>query len=380
MKESLLLFILSCAICPVFSQNSTDTIASQKLKEDRIISISLPESYGKDKNRKYPLLLLLDSDYLFKPFTGALKFGNYWDDLPELIVVGIKQNKPFDRELESEIDNKTGLPLDRSSQFFDFIAMELVPTLEKKYSIAAFKIIAGHDVTASFMNLFLYKENPLFDAYISMSPELPKDMETRIPERLNLIKKPIFYYQSTADGDIKKMRELIKTLDTNIREVKNPKLYYQFDDFKNASHYSLVLFSIPNALYHIFGAYQPISSTEFQEKIVTLPGDYVGYLTKKYDLIEKSYGIKMPIRFNDFKAIEAAILKNKAFAELEQLSVMSKKSYPRAMLSQYQLGLFYEKTGDYKKAAKAYTNGYNLDEIGNLTKYFMLEKADQMKP
>jgi predicted alpha/beta superfamily hydrolase len=363
----------------VFSQNSTDTIASQKLKEDRIISISLPESYGKDKNRKYPLLLLLDSDYLFEPFTGALKFGNYWDDLPELIVVGIKQNKPFERELESEIDNKTGLPLDRSLQFFDFIAMELVPTLEKKYSIAPFKIIAGHDVTASFMNLFLYKENPLFDAYISMSPELPKDMETILPARLNLIKKPVFYYQSTADGDVQKMQEFIKRLDTNIRAVKTPKLYYQFDEFKNASHYSLVLFSIPNALYHIFGAYQPISSTEFQENIVTLPGDYVGYLTKKYDLIENSYGIKMPIRFNDFKAIEAAILKNKAFAELEQLCLLSKKSYPRAMLSQYQLGLFYEKTGDFKKAAKAYMNAFNMDSIGSLNKDFMLEKADQMK-
>ncbi|CAM4030184.1 alpha/beta hydrolase [Flavobacterium antarcticum] len=378
MKKQVLLFVLSLFVCPVFAQKTTDTIHSQKLKEDRIISISLPASYGKEKNKKYPLLLLLDGDYLFEPFNGALKFGNYWDDLPEVIVVGIDQSRPYSRDSESDVD-QNGLPIEKGAQFFDFISMELLPTLEKKYDIAAFKIIAGHDVTAGFMNLFLYKDNSPFDAYISMSPELGTEMETRLPSRLSLIKKPLFYYQSTADGDLKKMQDLIKTLDTNIKSVKNSNLYYQFDDFKNASHYSLVLFSIPNALYHIFGAYQPISSTEFQTKIVTLPNDYVGYLTKKYDIIEKSYGIKMPIRINDFKAIEAAILKNNAFAEFEQLATLAKKSYPRAMLSQYHMGMFYEKTGDTKKAAKAYMNAYNMDEIGNLTKDFMLEKADQMK-
>ena len=379
MKKHLFLLIVSFSFSSIFAQFKLDTITSARLKEDRVISISLPYSYGKEKNKKYPLLLLLDGNYLFEPFSGALKYGNYWDDLPEVITVAIDQGKPFDRELESDVDDQNGLPIEKGAQFFDFITMELMPYLEKKYTIAPFKIIAGHDVTAGFLNLFLYKDNPLFDAYISMSPEFPKDMETRITKRLNLINKPLFYYQSTADGDLKKMQDLIKTLDTNIKTVNNPNLYYQFDDFKNASHYSLVLHSIPNALYHIFGVYQPISNTEYQEKIVKLPSDYVGFLTKKYDIIEKSYGIKMPIRINDFRAIEAAILKNNAFTEFEQLAALSKKSYPKAMLSQYHMGMFYEKTGDTKKANKAYMNAYNMEEIGSLTKDFMLEKADAMK-
>ena len=379
MKKHLFLLIVSFSFSSIFAQFKLDTITSARLKEDRVISISLPYSYGKEKNKKYPLLLLLDGNYLFEPFSGALKYGNYWDDLPEVITVAIDQGKPFDRELETDADDQNGLPIEKGAQFFDFISMELVPYLEKNYAIAPFKIIAGHDVTAGFLNLFLYKDNPLFDAYISMSPEFPKDMETRIPTRLNLINKPLFYYQSTADGDLKKMQDLIKTLDTNIKTVNNPNLYYQFDDFKNASHYSLVLHSIPNALYHIFGVYQPISNTEYQEKIVKLPSDYVGFLTKKYDIIEKSYGIKMPIRINDFRAIEAAILKNNAFTEFEQLAALSKKSYPKAMLSQYHMGMFYEKTGDTKKANKAYMNAYSMEEIGSLTKDFMLEKADAMK-
>ncbi len=379
MKNCFLIGFFCLFTIPIFAQKSTDTIHSEKLKQERVISISLPASYGKEKNKKYPLVLLLDGDYLFEPFTGALQYGNFWDDLPEVIVVGIHQGKPFDRELESTVDEENGLPIDRGAQFFDFIGLELLPALEKKYTIAPFKIVAGHDVTAGFMNLFLYKDEPLFDAYISMSPELPKDMETHIATRLDVVKKPIFYYQSTADGDLKKMQKLIKTLDTNIKVLRNPNLNYHFDDFKNAAHYSLVLYSIPNALYHIFGAYQPISNAEFQDKIVTLPSNYVGYLTKKYDIIEKSFGIKMPIRINDFKAIEAAILKNNAFAEFEQLASLSKKSYPKSMLHQYHMGMFYEKTGDTKKASKAYLTGYNMEEIGSLTKDFMLEKSEQLK-
>lgn len=379
MKQYFLLCVFSVFTISLFAQNSTDTIRSAKLNEDRVISISLPASYGKEKNKTYPLLLLLDGDYLFEPFSGALRYGNFWDDLPEVIVVGINQGNPFDRDAESAADDINGLPFEKGAQFFDFITMELLPALQKKYTISPFKIIAGHDVTAGFMNLFLYKENSLFDAYISMSPEFPKEMETNVATRLNVAKKPIFYYQSTADGDLKKMQDLIKTLDTKVKAIKNPNLFYQFDDFKNSSHYSLVLHSIPNSLYHIFSAYQPISSSEFQNKIVTLSADYVGYLTKKYDIIEKSYGIKMPIRVNDFKAIEAAILKNKAYAEFEQLAALSRKSYPKTMLHQYHMGMFYEKTGDNQKAAKAYTNAYQMEEIGNLTKDFMLEKAEQMK-
>lgn len=379
MKKYLLLIALSLFLSPIFGQTTTDTIHSLKLKEDRVISISLPPSYGKEKNRVYPLLLVLDGDYLFESFSGALQYGNYWDDLPEVIIVGVKQSGTFDRNLESERDENSGLPIKKGAQFFDFIGMELLPALEKKYTISPFRIIAGHDVTAGFANLFLFKENPLFDAYISMSSEFPESNTTQIAERLNLIKKPIFYYQSTADGDLKKMQEMIKTLDTNIKAITKPDLYYHFDNFSNASHYSLVLYSIPNALYHIFSAYQPISNNEFQQKIVTLPGNYVGYLKNKYDLIEKAYGMSMPIRLNDFKAIEAAILKNKAYSEFETLAEMARKNYPKSMLYHYHMGMFYEKTGDTKKAFKAYSSAFQMEEIGSLTKDFMLEKAEQMK-
>jgi hypothetical protein len=212
-----------------------------------------------------------------------------------------------------------------------------------------------------------------------MSPELPVAMEKNIPDRFAILDQSIYYYQSSADGDVKKMQTRIKELDAGLKTVNKPTFNYRFDEFKGASHYSLVLHSIPNALYQFFAVYQPISTAEFTEKIIILPSGYVDYLINKYAVLEKSLNIKMTIRINDFKAIEAAILKNNAFDEFDKLSDLSKKQYPKSMLSDYHKAMFYEKTGDFKKAAKAYQSAFQKEEIGDLTKDMMLDKADELK-
>jgi predicted alpha/beta superfamily hydrolase len=378
MKKIILFLFFICSNA-IFSQKITDTISSKRLNEDREITIGLPPSYDKHPNQKYPVLVLLDGDFLFDAFQGALSYSNYWDDLPEIIIVGISQNKNNERETDCAVDQENGLPTEKGEAFFEFIGLELLPYIEKKYRTAPFKMIAGLDTTAGFLNCYLYKDVPLFDAYISMSPELPKGMEEQLPDRLAAIQKPIFYYHSSGDGDMKKMRNRILALDEVAKKINKPTLNYRFDDFKGASHYSLVLNSIPSALYQIFSVYQPISTTEFNEKIAVLTSGYVDYLVRKYDVIEKSFALKLPIRLNDFKAIEAAILKNKAYPEFEKLAQLAKKSYPKSMLADYQMGQMYEKKGETAKAVKSYMMAYQREEIGDLTKDMMIERADELK-
>lgn len=376
MKKLLLILLFSTSL---FSQKTTETFASARLGETREITIGLPDSYEKNTNKRYPILLLLDGDYLFDPFYGAISYGAYWDDLPETIIIGISQNKNGERIDDSNYDELNSLPSGKGAQFFEFIGGELLPFIEKKYRVAPFRIIAGHDTTAGYLNFFLYKDAPIFNAYISLSPELVPEMETRIPELFSKLKQPIFYYQSTGDGDIKDILESVKKLDTNIKTTANPIINYRYDAFNGASHYSSVLYSIPNALYQIFDCYKQISMTEYTEKIAVLQNGYVKYLTDKYDGISKTLSLKVPIRVSDFKAIEAAILKNKAYSELEKLSEIARKNYPKSMLADYELGLMYEKLSDYKKAAKAYQKATQFDEIGDLTQDMMFEKLEEMQ-
>ena len=378
MKKSLL-FLLFIFSSPIFSQKIIDTIASKSLDEDREITISLPNSYENQPKQRFPILVLLDGDFLFDPFQGALSYGNYWDDLPEVIIIGITQNKNNERSADCTIDKTNGLPSEKGERFYEFIGLELIPYIEKKYRVAPFKMIAGLDTTASFLNYFLFKDTPIFDAYIAMSPEHPSGMEEQIPDRLAVITKPIFYYHSIGDGDSKKMRNRNIALDELAKKIEKNSLYYKFDDFKGASHYSLVLNSIPSALYHIFSVYQPISNSEYNDKIVGLPSGYVDYLTKKYEILEKSFSLKIPIRVNDFIAIEQAILKNKAYAEFNDLAQLAKKYYPKSMLADYEMGQMYEKMDENSKALKSYMAAYQREEIGDLTKDMLLNKMEELK-
>lgn len=378
MKHLLIAFFVFLSVS-CLAQLKTINFNSEKLKEKRDLYISLPASYEKNKTKQYPLLVLLDGDYLFNPFTAALTYGSYWDDLPEVIIVGISQNKNDQRNIDCGVDPVTGMPDGKSIDFFDFISLELIPMIQKEYRTTNFKIIAGHDTTASFLNFFLYKDNPLFNAYISLSPEFPVNMDETMPDLLANSKIPLFYYLSTADGDAKKMRERILNLDTSLKAVKNPELNYKFDDFKEASHYYQVLHSIPSALYQIFSAAEPISVLEYKTKIVTLKEGYVDYLKKKYDIVENSFGIKSPIRISDFKAIEAAIMENKDYNELDALSILADKNYPKSMLGDYELAIMFEKKGDNPRAVRYYMSGFGKEEIADLTKDMMFAKAEELK-
>ena len=376
-KLFLLLFLIYSA--SNFGQVTKIMYPSLKLNGEREITIGLPKNYDKNPEKKYPLVIILDGDYLFDPFLGALRYGAYWDDLPETITVGISQNKNNERESDSTYGENTGLPIDQGSAFYEFIGLELIPYIQEKYRLAPFKIIAGHDTTAGFLNFYLYKDVPLFDGYISMSPILAKGMINEIPKRLAVIQKPIFYYLSTADGDIKKMQTNIRELDSVVSTVSNSKLNYKFNNFKGENHYSMVSISIPKALSSFFYTYSPISIKEFLEVIVKLPDGHVDYLVNKYENIKKTLSINMPIRINDYRAIEAAILKNKTYDEFKNLSDLAKRDYPKSMLSDFYLALMYEKKGDFKKASKLYQGAYLKEEIRDLTTQIMLDKADELK-
>jgi uncharacterized protein len=377
--RKLLLLISFIIALPLFAQKETMTISSPQLGEDREITISLPLSYTKDSKKKFPLVFLLDGDYLMDPFLGALNYGAFFEDFPEVIVVGLTQNYNHERETDCVIEEATGLPIGKGNIFFDFIGMEVIPMITKKYRVAPFKIIAGHDITAAFANFFLYKDQPLFNAYISISPELPTMMEEQVPERLQLVNQPLFYYQSTCDGDVKKMQDKIIMLDALAKEINRPNINYKFDYFKNASHYSMVLQSIPNALYHVFASYRPISTDEFTQKIVPMTTGQTEYLKNKYEMLESLFSIKKPVRYLDFKAIASGILNTGNFEELEKLSEYAKKIYPKSLLSDYYLAVMNEKTGLLDKAKKNFKDAYQKEAIGELTKDMMLSKIYEYK-
>jgi len=91
------------------------------------------------------------------------------------------------------------------------------------------------------------------------------------------------------------------------------------------------------------------------------------------------YGLDKQIRINDFNAAEAALKKNEDWEAFKLLGKLAKEEYPETMLGLYYTGVHYEKIGEPKKAIKAYTSAYIMEEIGRLTKDDMLHYAEVIK-
>ena len=132
-----------------------DTIKSSFLNERRAIEIQLPRSYEADVMKKYPLILVMDGDYMFNLVSGSVDYLSFWGDIPENLVVGISQrDSRFDDS--SNLDPIDYTPISSTANFYDFLVNELIPFITKNYRVSNFRILVGHERTANFINFFLF--------------------------------------------------------------------------------------------------------------------------------------------------------------------------------------------------------------------------------
>jgi len=376
MKRLTLIAAILLVVQTSVAQNLLKKIQSFHLEDSREIKIGLPKSYKSNPDKKYPLILTLDGDYLFDPVLGTVKYMSYWEDMPESIVVGIKQKNT--RREDCQYDSNTDLPEYKAKNFYNFISTELITYLQDNYRLSKFKMIVGHDYTANFINYFL-TENPLFQAYINLSPEYAPSMTEKISAALSSMTKKTWYYLATGQNDAKNLRSDIIIMDDELKKIENENVVYKFNDFKDTSHYSLVNYAVPRALNDIFSIYRPISKKEYKEVILNLEYSPYDYLLEKYKIVENLTGVKEIIRVNDFVAISTALEKKEDWKELERLGKLARRTYPDYMLGNYYLAKAYENTDKIKLAMKTYQNGYLLEEVSFITKDFMLDKAERIK-
>ena len=373
MKKTLLLLVLLTSF--VNAQVVYETVPSLNLSEPRQVKIQLPRNYESNKDKDYPVIVVLDADYLFEPVAGNVDYYSYWEDMPQAIVVGIMQP---DRMADTQYDETNFLPVGEGKLFFDFIGSELFPWLSKKYRLAPFNLIIGHDATAGFANYFLMKNPPLFNAYVSLSPDLAPQMSERLTDILQHTENKIFYYQATGSQDIAPLRDATLALNTSLENIENSNINYYFDNFEEATHYTLVGRGIPSALEQIFSIYRPITKKEFEEQVLNAESPYA-YLIEKYEIIENLFGMNDRIRINDFIAIAAALEKKSDWEGFEDLGKLARKEYPETVLGSYYLGKSYEGKGDTKKAMRTYESALVLKSAGDIDKDVLMARAQRIK-
>ncbi|HET8854649.1 MAG TPA: alpha/beta hydrolase-fold protein [Salinimicrobium sp.] len=354
------------------------TVPSSKLEEDRDIVIQLPAGYETNTEKEYPVIIVLDGNYLFEPVAGNVDYYSYWDEIPESIVVGVNQTST--RQEDCLYDDQRFLPVRTGAAFFEFLGMELMPYIDKNYRTADYSVVAGHDLTANFASYYLLKEDYLFDAYINLSPDFAPEMAGRLYNALSTTEAPVWFYLATSAGDVPFIREACVALNEQLQGIENENFHYTFSKFEEGTHYSMVGNAIPDALISIFEAYRPITTQEYETKIVNNPEvSPYDFLLKKYEVIEEYYHLETPIRTNDFLAIGKALEFNQNWDDLEKLGKLAQEHYPNSMLGTYYIARSLEAMGKPRKAMETYQMGYGKEEIAFLTVDFMLGKAKLIK-
>jgi hypothetical protein len=239
-------------------------------------------------------------------------------------------------------------------------------------------MIVGYDVTANFENYWLFKDNSLFNAYISISPTLAPDMETHVPSRLESMSQQIFY-QLIVEGEKSKQIPRINAMHNAIKAIDKENLHYYFDEYPTADHISIATYGIGKAFDNIFGMFKPISPKEYKTQILTSEEPVFNYLENKYKGIEDLFGIKKAVDLNDVMAIYAGTRKKEDVESLKPLSDLCKAEFPGTMLGFYFEAEYYEQLGEPKKALRTFEKAFGMDEIDFLTKDMALEKIDALK-
>ena len=355
-----------------------DTIVSKFLNEKRSIEIQLPRSYDVELEKKYPLMLVLDGEYMFNIVSGSVDYLSYWGDIPENLVVGLNQKDTRFKD-SSVFDNLTHTPITSTANFYDFIVSELIPYMSKNFRISEFKVIVGQERTANFANFFLLKQNPIFRGVISISPRISTNMKSYLAQQLSKTNSKIVYTLSTSTNDFESIYKNVSDLNNSLDSIDNKNLRFQSLIFEKENHYILPSISVPSSIRATYSLYSDIDKTEYDSIISRLETSPIDYVKNKYLLIKNFYDEDKKISINDFMAIEEYIEDNEYFNLYDELSKLANDEYPGTILPSYYKGRYVEETGDPERAMYIYRSAYNMKEVKGLTKEYLLELAERIK-
>lgn len=102
------------------------------------IYVRLPEDYGGQTDRRYPVVYLLDGDSTFPYLAPHHLFLHYDDKLPEAVLVGIAYGsfaKPLNRRHIDFMPPADGVATTDAGaeQFLEFLKDELIPQVDRRF-------------------------------------------------------------------------------------------------------------------------------------------------------------------------------------------------------------------------------------------------------
>lgn len=178
----LLISILSVVSCSNKRNYSIPAIYSENVKDSFELYIDLPPNYQMDST-KYSVVFYMDANLkMGKEIRRQIKLEVNKQNLEYVIFVGIGHIGPY-RKLRRRdfippvmnlgiIKESKDEYFGHADQFYEFLTLELIPYVNKKYPNNKRYSYIGHSFSGLFAFYCLFKDPTLFKNHIALSPSL----------------------------------------------------------------------------------------------------------------------------------------------------------------------------------------------------------------
>lgn len=229
-----------------------DSLQSDILKQNRKLSIFLPEGYDAP-NVKFPVIYVLDADGRDQHVVPTARFLFVNNRMPKAIIVGvfnIDRNHDFLPDSSQSATSGGG-----ADNFVLFFRNELIPYINKKFKTDSYDVLVGHSFGGVFAMHALLMDPDLFNAYIAIDPSFwyknqmqVKSAQNEFPKAKNW-NKTIFITGRDGGG----MKDMGITSMEKVMENSAPKdLNWKVVAYTDEDHGSVPFKSVYDGLRFIF--------------------------------------------------------------------------------------------------------------------------------
>jgi len=335
-------------------------IQSRHLGESRTIYLRLPDKY-EESAKRYPVLFILDGGDYFVPFAGMVQYMNYFDMMPEMIIVAIAQG---DRLKEFTFTKSIDWPTSGGAEtFHKFLSEELVPYIDKNYRTHPFRILVGHSLGGLFAVESLARNPKLFQATLALSPSLYWDKFKWLKNADSMFEGKSSWKHFLFISCEPKDEEQTGYLDQfrKLTESTAPKYFsYTYNLYPEESHGSVAFPALYQCLKELYQGW-------------SFPGEAWGEGPKKVEEHFKSltdrFGFEVLIP-EEFLVGHAAhgLQRHEAPDEAIKLLELCLTLYPESANAYVGLGEAYEWKGNVEEAKKNYEKALEIDPNHSLAK------------
>lgn len=385
------------------------TISSKIMEKDYQLYISFPIDYSNNNTTKYPVLYVLDGQFMFPIIAGTRGGLDMANELEKVIIVCIGSGLDYtswyvnrmydyttaiDTTSENGTDKAFKLPKGTTrtggaERFLQCITKEIIPFVDLHYKTTNDRGITGHSLGGLFTAYCLLNSNGIFTKFGISSPSLWWDQDALIKQSNTQFSKnksweipttKVFMSVGKKEGPtmVPKMSEFASSLQR--AAYNNITLRTQI--FDEETHLSVIPANVSRTLSSLYGKVNGMSNGNKKELSALL---YSGKTVDEVIAIVTQQDKQAPIYDISEDKINGLgyyfMTTAKQNEEALKLFKLNTELYPEAFNTFDSLGECLLILGDQKNAIKAYNKSIELNPKNeNAVKVLAELKSQKGKP